>query len=276
MRRIRARRTLRSALVLALLIASLLVSGAAAAGDVERPEWTWSSATHPAGSGATLGGSTGGGVWYWDGVYFVPGTGHMNATIGATRYETSPTGTGIVGKVSHTSAEQSKVDIGLVATGRKPLAPRIRVSDMWTNAPITDVAHNSLPEGTPICHSGESTMTQKSGGYRCGVIVGTCSESAGGWCVARNATGLGYGGDSSGPVWYYDGTGGVVLYGWVRGTQPSLGQASDGSSILMIFEPVWNLQNKFWSEAESWGASGFPTGRDPAACFVTTHGCVRS
>jgi len=241
--------------------------------------WTWSSATNPAGSASVPGGTSGGGVWLWGGVFYVPGVGHMN-TLGEERWETAPTGSGLIGRATHSTRPGSRKspDIGLIATGVRPVEPRIRVSEAWKDAAISDVAHSTLPRGVEVCHSGTSAPTIGYGGYRCGTVHRDCERSRSTYCVVHHVDGLVYGGGSGGPVWRYDGSGGIVLLGWVRGQLNAgpRGVAPDGTSQFMTFEPVWNLQNQSWTDGQTLTTWGFPAGSDENACFVTTNGCVRS
>lgn len=263
----------------ALAAFSVLPSAQAATGSPPTAdEWTWNNATHPAGSAAVNGGTSGGGVWLREGIYYIPGVGHMDE-LTEERHEIAPTGAGMLGKVSHsTGGGHAERDLGLIATGTRPISPQIRVSDAWQDAPISDVAHDVIPKGATVCHSGTSSAALASGGSRCGVMKLDCSAATGNRCIAYNVDGLVQGGDSGGPVWWYDGMGGVHLYGWVRG-QLGVGDdtwAADGTARWMSFEPVWNLQNYDWSVEESWSAGGYPSGNSPEACFVTTQGCIRS
>lgn len=252
------------------LCAILSIFGALFLGSTARADdaWSWNEAQHPAGSGQVPGGSVGGGVYRYHGIYYIPGIGHMDRPLGEWREEQSPTGSGGYGRVSNTTYVEGvgskSPDIGLVATGTSPLAPIIRVSNAWEQAPITDVGHpGTIVAGQPVCHSGMSAATHAAGGYRCGLITGLCIAL----CAAFSDTGLAEGGDSGGPVWYYS-EGGIVLYGWVR--------ASYSSGKGLYFVPVWTLQNYEWSAAETLVSWGFPAGNDGTGCFVTTKGCIRS
>ncbi|WP_277183685.1 hypothetical protein [Caballeronia sp. BR00000012568055] len=233
--------------------------------------WTWNNATHPAGVGGVPGGASGAGVWVYKGVYYIPGVGHMASPLGAWRIE-SVTGQGNFGRVAHTTRPtntETGDDIGLIATGTQPIAPRIRVSDGWQDAPISDVSHGDLKKGDWICHSGMSADTRSSGGYRCGTMTMDCPRTAS-MCYAAAASGnLVAGGDSSGPVWWYDGRGGVVLMGWVRGS------LMIDSKQWLSFSPVWLIQDHVWKPEESWVSWGYPAGNDGTGCFLTTSGCIK-
>jgi hypothetical protein len=240
-----------------------------------KEQWTWNTATHPAGAGGVPGGTSGGGVWVYQGIYYIPGAGHMDRPLGAWRNE-SGTGTGTFGRVSHSTTpadtSTSPEDIGLIATGSKPVAPVIRVSDAWQNAPISDVAHAPLKQGAWVCHSGRSEGTQKAGSYRCGTLDWDCTRTNK-YCyvspASSSGTGIVGGGDSGGPVWWYDGSGGVTLMGWVVG-------AASSEWKTMIFVPVWTLQDHVWTAEETWSSWGYPAGNDGTGCFLTTKGCFRS
>jgi len=265
--------------LLASAVAPVAYGSSTAAEGGKAEGWTWSSATHPAGSAAVPGGTSGAGVWLWNDVYYVPGVGHMS-TLAEDRWETGATGTGMIGKVSHSTrpGPRELPDVGLIATGTARLEPRIRVSNGWGDAAISDVAHSTVARGVEVCHSGASVPTLQYGGYRCGTLYRDCERSSSTYCVVHNVNGLVYGGDSGGAVWQYDGGGGVVLLGWVRGqlNAGDGGIAADGTSRYMIFEPVWNLQNHSWTEDQTWTDWGYPTGVAENACFVTSNGCVRS
>jgi hypothetical protein len=237
--------------------------------------WTWSVATHKAGSANTVYGTSGGGVWQYDGMYYIPGIGHVDKHLGASMVE-RVTGTGALGAVSHSdNSSSSNVDVGLIATGTKPLLPQMRVSNGWTNAKVTDVAHDQIVAGTTVCHSGTSTWTRDRSGYRCGKLTTTCNSS-GIACTFTNLDGLGAQGDSGGPVWWYH-DGGVKLLGWMRAAFPGM---ANGGYQTMTFVPVWALQKKDWKPSETWGGTQyvapFPSGKHTTGCFVTTIGCIRS
>ncbi|MCM3781278.1 S1 family peptidase [Microbacterium hydrocarbonoxydans] len=271
----------RLVIITAVLMAlgAVLAHPVSASSDIANHDepWSWSTATHPTGSAAVAGGSSGGGIWRWNGVDFIPSVGHMNLSLTSWRSETAPTGQGVLGRVSHTTgARTGPPDLALIATGPAPLNPLLRVSDQWTNAPLSDVAHGDIRKGTPLCHSGFSASTQSAGGYQCGQVYATCTIASGSRCIIVNDQGIASGGDSGGPVWAYDGRGGVILYGWVSGTLQIGDNASNGTYKYLTFEPVWNLQNKDWRPDETWTAGGFLSGPATLGCFVTTRGCIRS
>jgi hypothetical protein len=202
-------------------------------------------------------------VFRWHGVDYIPGVGHIDSPLGAVREE-KETGTGVIGRVAYTTAGSAagSPDVGLIATGTVPIAPRVRVSTGWQDAPVMDVAHpGELTAGRPLCHSGTSPQTIAAGGYRCGTMVSDCSPPTSQCLMNIPASG----GDSGGPVWDYT-PGGIELAGWISGT-------FFGSTV---FVPVWALQDHVWTESESWSSSGFAPGNDGTGCFVVWTGCVRS
>ncbi|MGG7465155.1 hypothetical protein [Plantibacter sp. YIM 135347] len=240
-------------------------------------EWTWSTATHPAGSAAVAGGASGGGVYLWGGIYYQPTVGHMAQPLGRDQYETAPSGSGMIGKVSHTTYNSgTQNDAALLATGTQPIAPVMRVSDYWDDASIVDIAHPSdVAPGLTLCHSGWAYTTQAVGGFRCGQVDVACSVTSR-TCSIHNADGMVWGGDSGGPVWTYA-DGGVKLYGWVTGGRTDGGAyAPDGTFPFGSFVPVWAVQNHDWPSSQVLTAWGFPAGNDGTGCFVTTQGCLRS
>jgi hypothetical protein len=252
------------------LLASVLML--ASLGAAAQTPWTWNNATHPAGAGGVPGGTSGAGVWVYRGIYYIPGVGHMDGPLGDWRVE-STTGTGTFGRVSHTTRPtqtETGDDIGLIATGTKPLTPRIRVSDAWQDAPISDIAHGEFRKGANVCHSGHSVTTQLSNGYRCGTLTMDCTRTSVLCYLAASSGGIVSGGDSGGPVWWYDGKGGIVLMGWIRGSMTVNG------TQWGMFTPVWILQDHAWKPEETWESWGYPTGNDGTGCFLTTRGCVRS
>lgn len=223
------------------------------------------------------GGTSGAGLWLYEGMYYVPGVAHVDQPLGAWKEETAPSGQGGLGHVSHSTYGTGGPDIGLIATGTRPIAPRIRVSDGWQDAPVSAVGHpGDLRPGMQVCHSGFADATQAAGSYRCGTVSGDCLASST-TCRVTNPAGLVSGGDSGGAVWWYDGQGGVVLHGWVKAAS---GTQVDGSWTTMHFVPPWVLQNHQWTTAQTWqgtsGVSPFPAGPHDTGCFVTTQGCVRS
>lgn len=259
--------------VITVLTALLAGGGPAEAGA----GWTWDAATHPAGSAEVGGGDSGAGVWLYHGMYYIPGVGHMDQPLGQWKTEQAPTGTGSLGYVSHTtySGGLQNPDLGLIATGTAALQPTIRLSDGWQTASIASVSHgNDLPAGRPLCQSGVSTYTQAAGGYQCGTLQQSCTRTQS-LCYLTNPNGMGYGGDSGGPVWDYT-TGGAELIGWVSISSGQ--QAANGEWTGLGFVPVWTLQTYSWTAAQTWqGSSGiapFPSGNDGTGCFVTINGCV--
>lgn len=254
---------------IAVAVMALMVAVATAAPARADDPWTWSTATHPAGSGSIgpLGyGSTGGGVWLQRGVYFVPGVGHIDFPLGNERDE-QVTGSGVVGRVAYTTyanGTSGSPDLGLISTGTQAIAPTIRVSDVWQDAAITDVAHpGDVVAGTWLCQSGTSPDTEASGGYSCGQSVQPCPPPTSLCFFSAKVAG----GDSGGPVWWYS-PGGVKLFGWIYGWDTVTGNA--------LFVTVWALQDHVWSASESWSSWGYPAGIDTTGCFVTLNGCVRS
>ncbi|SAL66510.1 hypothetical protein AWB70_06321 [Caballeronia cordobensis] len=236
-----------------------------------REQWTWTNATHPAGAGTVPGGTSGGGVWVDRGIYYIPGAGHVDSPLSDWRSE-SGTGWGGWGRVTHTTnptnTEADTDDIGLIGTGTLPLAPKIRVSDAWQDAPITGVAHAPLKKDTSICYSGTSVDTQRAGTYRCGTLAMDCPRTANRCYVTNGGAALVSAEDSGGPVWWYDGSGGVTLMGWV------VSALDQGTK--MAFVPVWTLQDHVWTPEETLTSWGFPAGNDGTGCFLTTKGCFRS
>lgn len=230
--------------------------------------WTWSTATHPAGAASVgpLGwGTAGGGVYRYHGMHFVPGVGHMDQPLGSWRDE-SVTGTGTIGKVLYTTypGSSSAVDMGLIGTGTKPQAAKVRVSNGWQDANVMDVAHpGEITTGLTLCHSGTSPETIAADGYRCGRVTADCAVSS----TQCSFDALASGGDSGGPVWWYR-SGGITLYGWING------RAGFGDTVLARFTPVWALQDHDWTAAQT--EVGWPVGNDGTGCFVTYDGCVRS
>ncbi|WP_374009704.1 hypothetical protein [Leifsonia sp. LS-T14] len=258
---------LRLRLAAAVALTLAIVAGGALPAQAD-DTWTWSTATHPAGGGSIgpLGwGTFGGGVYRYHGVDYVPGVGHIDTPLGTWRDE-QVTGAGTVGRVAYTTYANGKPgapDIGLIATGTKPIAPKVRVSEGWQDAWVTDVAHpGDVTAGKSLCHSGTSPETIAAGGYRCGVVSSACGAASTSCYVSMGVSG----GDSGGPVWWYS-DGGITLYGWISGS-------FFGSTA--VFEPVWALQNHVWTESESWSSWGYPPGNDGTGCFVTISGCVRS
>lgn len=271
----------RVALLFSLLATVLALAVPAPVPAAGNETWTWSSATHPAGSASMRfwpdGGTSGAGLWLYQGMYYVPGVAHVDKPLGAWKEETAPSGQGGLGHVSHSTYGTGGLDIGLIATGTRPIEPRIRVSDGWQDAPVSAVGHpGDLRQGMQVCHSGFSDATQAAGSSRCGTLVSDCLATST-TCQVTNPSGLISGGDSGGAVWWYDGKGGVVLEGWVSAGS---GTQVNGSWPTMHFIPPWVLQNHQWTAAETWqgesGVSPFPSGQQRTGCFVTTAGCVRS
>jgi hypothetical protein len=260
-------------LVVALATAAWTVSGASAAQAAESG-WTWNSATHPAGSGNMAGGSLGG-VFRAGGMYYIPTVGHM---VGLGEWKTERgTGTGSFGYGSH-RASYFGADLGMIATGTKPLPPYLRVSDEWQKAVIMSVAHpGEITGGQYTCHSGVSTLTSAAGGYRCGTANECGADSM--ICSITNPAGIAQGGDSGGPVWQYT-SGGVKLLGWITGGGSPLSAAAYPNYTSAYYTPVWALQDHVWEPSEAWagnaGVSAFPSGALADGCFVTASGCVRS
>ncbi|MEV8212726.1 hypothetical protein [Leifsonia sp. NPDC077715] len=254
----------------ALAIAALaVVAGVGAATPAQADDtWTWNTATHPAGAGAKehIGwGTTGGGIYRYHGVTFVPTAGHVAQPLGSWMNE-GVTGSGTLGRIAYTTYADGRSqvpDIGLTSTGTKPIEPKLRVSDGWQDAMVMDVAHpgDVLPGGA-LCHSGTSAQTMAEGGYRCGEVRFTCAATST-YCYTTIPVS---GGDSGGPVWWYS-PGGIKLYGWV------VGHVGDDQAV---FVPVWTLQNHVWTEGQSWSSWGYPPGNDGTGCFVTVKGCIRS
>ncbi len=228
--------------------------------------WTWSTATHPAGSAYTQGVSVGGGVYRANGIDFIPGAGHADNVVGTDRWEWV-TGDGHLGRTAYSTFFDGKThypDIGLLATGSRHLEPRIRVSDAWQDAAITGVARpNEMKVGMRLCHSGVSAATQASGGYRCGILSRPCEEASD-ECPIESHPRPVDGGDSGGPVWFYS-EGGIKLFGWII----------DYSDYSGGFVPVWSLARYQWKPEESLESWGFPAGKLDRGCFVTTRGCER-
>ncbi len=76
-------------------------------------------------------------------------------------------------------------------------------------------------------------------------------------------------------MWYS--AAGIKLLGWVSGRWGAwLESASPPSYTLMLFTPVWVLQDHAWEAEETWHEGGYPAGNDGTGCFVTAHGCVKS
>ncbi len=260
--------------VLASLLVAVLASPAGA--------WTWSSATHPAGSVNIGGSASGGGLWLYHGTYFLPGVGHVDSPLGQGMNETpntaagDPAGSGFLGHVAYSNwtGSLSEPDLGLVAAGTDPIPARVAVSQGWLNAPIVSYSTgNDLPQGAWVCESGFSWYSEHAGGYRCGQISSTCDRSVS-VCYAFNANGLAAAGDSGGLVWWYSGSG-VEILGW-----SSVGAgatAPDGSYTGLGFVPPWALAHYQWTQAQSWqgggGVAPFPAGNDGTGCFVTISGC---
>ena len=222
--------------------------------------------------------SSGAGVWKYQGLYYIPNVGHMVRSLGAMKAEGALTGAGNFGRISHTTAQN--VDIGLIATGTKAIAPRIMVWRAWQDAYITDVAHatevtTDTKAGMQVCHNGATTIRDVAGGYRCGTVAFDCfrTESQ---CGVENLAGIVSPSDSGGPVWGYSAAG-IKLLGWVSARGGTwLESASPPSYTLMLFTPVWVLQDHSWKAEETWLEGGYPAGNDGTGCFVTAHGCVKS
>lgn len=265
--RIGARWYIRARWRVALAAATVAVTTALAGAAPAQADdtWTWSTATHPAGA-ASIGplgyGTAGAGVFRWHGTYYIPGVGHIDSPLGALREERE-TGSGVIGRVAYTTAGVSGApDVGLIATGTAPIAPRVRVSTGWQDAPVMDVSHpGELFAGRPLCHSGTSPQTIAQGGYRCGAMTADCAPTATQCLTNLPASG----GDSGGPVWDYT-PGGIELAGWISGT-------FFGSTV---FVPVWALQAHDWTAGQSWSSGGHSAGNDGTGCFVVWTGCVRS
>lgn len=228
--------------------------------------------------------SSGAGVWKYQGIYYIPNVGHMVRTLGAMKAEGSLTGTGNFGRVSHTTrpegGTQSHVDIGLIATGTKAIPPQIMVSKIWQDAYITDVAHatditTDIKAGMQVCHNGATTIRDVASGYRCGTVAADCFRDHA-LCSVENLAGLISPSDSGGPVWWYSPSG-IKLLGWVSARWGTwLESASPPSYPIMLFTPVWVLQDHAWKAEETWREGGYPVGNDGTGCFVTAHGCVKS
>ena len=209
-------------------------------------------------------------------MYYIPGVGHVNRTLGSYRSE-SITGSGGLGNISHSDFYHVKnLDIALIATGTRPIDPQMRVSNTWGNALIQDVAHETASKGTTLCHSGTSQWNRDRTGYRCGKLAADCVQGIDARCTFTNLDGLGAQGDSGGPVWWYH-NGGVKLYGWMVNAYP---ETVGGAYVSMSFVPVWSLQEHTWLTGQTWqGGSGiapFPSGKHATGCFVIASGCVRS
>lgn len=237
--------------------------------------WTWNDSPCPLGSVDVSGGASGAGAIRWRGYTFVPGAGHMSQVLGEDQREYTCRWDAMLGKVAYRVAS-GYTDYGLIATGTDEVAPNIRVSDEWTNAPINDIARGNgdLPAGSSLCHSGVSVATKANGGFRCGTLSANCLKSANAGCIVSNPNGIVTGGDSGGPVWWYHPDGGVKLAGWL--THGYGARLASGDYVGGVFQPTWKLLSFSFEAQNTWTAGGFQTGRPSTtgACFVTTRGCL--
>ncbi|WAA65600.1 hypothetical protein [Microbacterium oxydans] len=241
-------------------------------GVTPAPEIDWNDAINPAGSAKVeQRGTIGGGVWLHEGWYYLPTAGHVVYTLGNPEIEFG-TGRGMLGRTSHSTranGESGMRDIGLVATGTRPIEPRVRISNT-AKADISRIATPAdLTAGTEVCHSGTSTDTLAAGGYRCGTLTKDCKRSSE-LCDMMNAEGVVSSGDSGGLVWIRQPDDSITLVGWVSARTATAG----------YFVPAWALQDHTWTASQTWvpgnaEAPPFPTGRQDTGCFVTTAGCVR-
>lgn len=262
------------------------------ASDASTPayQWTWSSATHPAGA-INIGGSTGGGgVYLYHNFYYIPAIAHVFTTPGADVWETpnrsgganDPAGDGYYGHVAYTTYPNTKYaepQAALVGTGTKPLAPYVMVSHSWQNAPIDSYANGNgdEPKGSWACITGYSWQTSQANsgqGYRCGQLDSNCTSSSV-VCSITSSNGIVSSGDSGGLIWWYSGKG-VKILGWEDAAYTGFpgDKAADGSYTRGQFLPVWSVAHHNWAANESWAAGGFTPGNDKSGCFLTaTHGC---
>lgn len=262
---------MRKAMV-AVLVTSLALGGMAVL-PAPASAWTWSSAKCPIGS---VSGGEGGGILKWRNHYYVPSVGHTKTVLGENQWDYTCGGTGFVGHTAYTTYNNGAIlpDVALMGTGTDPLPKRMRVSNGWTNAAITDIAHGNgdLPNNASVCHSGMSSATQGAGGYRCGQLKGDCVQTMA-RCEVQNAEGIVQGGDSGGPVWWYHPNGGIKLIGWMsNGLTPIV----NGSYTGALFQPTWALFQHTFTASQSWTDRGFEPGQPSStgACFVTTQGCL--
>jgi hypothetical protein len=240
---------------------------------------TWDIARYPDGSVGIGVATSGGGLWLYHGMYYIPGVGHVDYPLGKLLVETA--GGGPLGYVAYSDFNGSRhePDVGLVATGTKPIPAFVHVGDSWTNAAVEGyyTGTNDLPAGTTLCESGYSKPTDRHQGYRCGTLTEACNRSSI-YCIFANPQGIVASGDSGGLVWSNDG-GGVRIAGWVSSgfLDSQYPQLSDGSYTAGTFTPPWKVAHYAWAPAQSWHGGGgiapFPSGNDGSGCFVSVNGC---
>jgi hypothetical protein len=249
-------------------------------GEAGQEDFTWSTATHPAGSAKDElnRGTIGGGVWRHNGWYYTPSVAHVVTALGNTDRE-HITGNGVVGRTAYRAPKVAAADAdpALIATGTAPVAPLIRTgTDTHTGrdrvAAVSAVGSpDALRRGAEVCQSGTSDQTRARGGFLCGTITADCLRTDR-LCGFQNGTGAVYLGDSGGPVWASNPDGTATLLGWVT--------SSSSGGTIGRFVPVWVLQDQDWTPKQTWSPGEtdippFPAGQQADGCFVTTTGCVR-
>jgi len=213
---------------------------------------TYSTAKHPIGSVAYIGGA---GMYFRDGHYFIMTVSHMAKNLNETIMEFAP-GDGVIGVTAYSDKPP---DIALIDTGTDPLPLQMRVSNNWNNAQIVKYQDSDIKKGSMVCHSGWSANTQKSDGYRCGTLAYDCLYGASACAIKPNSgeKTIVDGNDSGGPVWWYH-PGGIKLIGFIY---------SKSINEYGYFIPVWVYIINNWENV----LEGYKKGT--GGCLLLESGC---